>query len=115
MKSLSGRLRLRPYLSVFQMRFRVETQYRAAALGGVVTQGFFALILIALYRALYAAAPQAESLVHTVTYVWIQQMAFRLLFFLQGRSVCMVPASAGYHGRCRCMVGAAAWSVPLQG
>ena len=80
MKSLSGRLRLRPYLSVFQMRFRVETQYRAAALGGVVTQGFFALILIALYRALYAAAPQAESLAHTVTYVWIQQMAFRLLF-----------------------------------
>ena len=45
---------MRAYLHVFRMRLRMELQYRGAALGGIICQLFFGLILIALYRALYA-------------------------------------------------------------
>ena len=45
-------LRLRPYLSAFRVRALLETQYRGAALGGLVTQMFFGLVYIALYHAL---------------------------------------------------------------
>lgn len=70
---------LRPYLSVFVMRFRIETQYRGAALGGIITQLFFGLMLVALYKALYENAPQSIPLAQTVTYVWLQQSCFRML------------------------------------
>ena len=45
-------LRLRPYLSAFRVRALLETQYRGAALGGLVTQMFFGLVYIALYLSL---------------------------------------------------------------
>lgn len=70
---------LRPYLSVFRMRFHIETQYRGAALGGLATQLFFGFILIALYKTLYEASPQNVPLAQTVTYVWLQQACFRML------------------------------------
>ena len=43
---------MKAYLSVFRLRRRLETQYRGAALGGIICQMFFGLVLIALYRAL---------------------------------------------------------------
>ena len=70
---------MRPYLSVFRLRFRLETHYRGAAVGGIVCQVFFGLILIALYRALYAGRPQTLPFSHVATYVWLQQAFFRLL------------------------------------
>ena len=70
---------LRPYLSVFRMRFQIETQYRGAALGGLACQLFFALIYISLYKTLHEATPQTVPLSQTVTYVWLQQICFRLL------------------------------------
>ena len=70
---------LKPYCSVFMMRFRIETQYRGAALGGIITQVFFGLMLIALYTTLYQSAPQTVPLAQTVTYVWLQQSCFRML------------------------------------
>ena len=70
---------MKAYLSVFRMRLRMETQYRGAALGGIVCQIFFGLILIALYRALYAGTPQQLPLSHVTTYVWLQQAFFRML------------------------------------
>ena len=57
----------------------METQYRGAMIGGVICQMFFGLILIALYRALYASKPQALPVNHVVTYVWLQQAFFRML------------------------------------
>ena len=39
---------LRPYFTVFRLRALMETQYRAAALGGLVTQVFFGLVYIFL-------------------------------------------------------------------
>lgn len=70
---------MKAYLSVFRLRLRLETQYRGAVIGGVFCQAFFGLILVAVYRALYAGKPQNISLSHITTYVWLQQAFFRML------------------------------------
>ena len=57
----------------------METQYRGAVLGGIVCQVFFGLILISVYRALYAGKPQSLPFSHVATYVWLQQAFFRML------------------------------------
>ncbi len=70
---------MKAYFSVFRMRLRMETQYRGAMVGGIICQMFFGLILIALYRVLYAGKPQDMPLSHITTYVWLQQAFFRML------------------------------------
>ena len=70
---------MRSYLSAFRLRRKMELQYRGAMIGGIICQVMFGLILIALYRALYAGKPQAMPLEHVVTYVWLQQAFFRML------------------------------------
>ena len=52
--------RWRPYMTVLRLRALMETQYRAAALGGLVTQVFFGLVYIFLYTVLFDGSdPQA--------------------------------------------------------
>ena len=70
---------MRAYLSAFRMRRRMEMQYREAVLGGVICQMFFGLILIAVYRALYAGKPQPMPFRNIASYVWLQQAFFRML------------------------------------
>ena len=70
---------MRAYLSVFRMRLRMETQYRGAMIGGILCQMFFGLVLVALYRALYAGKPQTLPIEHVTPYVWLQQAFFRML------------------------------------
>ena len=70
---------MRAYLAVFRMRWRMEAQYRGAVVGGVICQVLFGLILVALYRALYAGRPQALPLERVTSYVWLQQAFFRML------------------------------------
>lgn len=70
---------MRKYFSAFMMRWKMETQYRGAALGGIICQMVFGLILISIYRALYHGSPQAMPLSAIVTYVWLQQAFFRML------------------------------------
>ena len=70
---------MRSYLSAFRLRRKMELQYRGAMIGGIVCQVALGLILIALYRALYASKPQTLPLNHVVTYVWLQQAFFRML------------------------------------
>ena len=70
--------KIRPYWTAFRIRARLETQYRAAALGGLITQVFFGLVLVYLYVALFQD-DNPEMLRETITYVWMQQMFFRLL------------------------------------
>ena len=70
---------MKAYLSIFRMRRRMETQYRGAVLGGLICQVFFGLVLVAVYRALYAGKPQTIPLSHGTTYVWLQQAFFRML------------------------------------
>lgn len=69
----------RPYCSVFVLRAKLETQYRAAALGGMVTQAFFGLVYVFLYTALFDGGDPA-MLRETITYVWLQQILFRMLY-----------------------------------
>ena len=68
----------KPYFSLYRLKAMQETQYRAAALGGLVTQAFFGLLYVFLYTALFRGENQAE-LAETITYVWLQQMFFRVL------------------------------------
>ena len=70
---------MKAYLSAFRMRRKMELQYRGAVLGGVICQVFFGLILIAIYRAMYAGKPQEIPLSHITSYVWLQQAFFRML------------------------------------
>ena len=70
---------MRAYLPTFRMRWKMETQYRGAAVGGIFCQIFFGLILVSLYRALYESRPQTMPLSSVVTYVWLQQAFFRML------------------------------------
>ncbi len=71
---------MKTYWSVFVMRLKLETQYRAAALGGLVTQLFFGIILVYLYRALLNSPADTAAMQATATYVWFQQAFFRMLF-----------------------------------
>ena len=70
---------MKKYFSIFLMRLKMETQYRGAALGGILCQMFFGLVYIALYRAFYAGKPQDFPVTSIVTYVWLQQAFFRML------------------------------------
>ena len=70
---------MRAYLSAFRMRRKLELQYRGAVLGGIICQVFFGLILVAVYRAMYAGKPQAMPLNRITSYVWLQQAFFRML------------------------------------
>lgn len=77
------RNKLRPYLTAFRVRALLETQYRGAALGGLVTQAFFGLVYAYLYTAFFDGSDPAGQRA-TVTYVWLQQMFFRALFMSDG-------------------------------
>lgn len=66
---------MRKYLSIFRICFSGSIQYRAAAIGGAVTQFFWGAMTLLLYRAFYrantAAFPMAFS--QLSTYIWLQQ------------------------------------------
>lgn len=92
--------RLKPYLTAFRIRALLETQYRGAALGGLVTQMFFALVLVSLYTALYNGSDPA-ALQATVSYVWLQQMFFRALFISDGEMQQQVLSGSLAYTLCR--------------
>lgn len=69
---------MRPYLATFAARFQLMLQYRAAALAGFVTQGWFGSVKIMVYAAFYgasatAAAQASMSLPQVITYTWLSQ------------------------------------------
>ena len=74
---------MRPYLSLLRVRFLNGLQYRAAAFGGLMTQFFWGIMLIFIYRAFFGdvAYSNGFSFRDLVTYVWLQQ-AFLVFIFL---------------------------------
>lgn len=72
---------MKKYISFFRLRFSMGLQYRTAAAAGVVTQFFWGVMEILVYRAFYeadaAAFPMRFEAV--VTYIWLQQ-AFLAVF-----------------------------------
>jgi len=95
-------MKMKPYLSAFRLRAVLETTYRGAALGGLVTQAFFGLVLIFLYEALYqSGAPQDIPLKDMITYVWLQQMFFRALLANDGELNEQVMSGSIVYSLCR--------------
>lgn len=92
---------MKAYIAIFRMRLKMETQYRGAVIGGVLCQMFFGLILVALYRALYAGRPQALPLSSVITYVWLQQAFFRMVLSSDGDLADKIRTGAIAYDLCR--------------
>ena len=73
---------MRMYISYFKLRFITNLQYRADALAGIATQIFFGLIFTMIYIAFYESGGNniPLKLQETITYVWLQQAFFALIF-----------------------------------
>ncbi|MEZ0295637.1 MAG: ABC transporter permease [Candidatus Methylacidiphilales bacterium] len=73
---------LKPLWAVTRARFRMLLRYRGAALGGFITQVFFGLMFVMVYRVLYEGDGAAEGapmeLSQVVTYLWLNQALFAM-------------------------------------
>ena len=74
-------MNLRAYRTAFAVHARQVSRYRGAAVGGMVTQLFFGVMLVALYEALAGSGTLFRE---TATYVWLQQIFFRAFFTSDG-------------------------------
>ena len=74
---------MKVYRALFRIRFVNALQYRAAALGGVVTQFAWGFMEIFAFAAFYRANPGAFPMEfsQTVSYIWMQQ-AFLAMFMM---------------------------------
>lgn len=74
---------MKKYWSFFRISFSNTIQYRSAAIAGIVTQIFWGLMQILLFRAFYEADPKAfpMELGALCSYIWLQQ-AFLTLFMI---------------------------------
>lgn len=72
---------MKKYLSFFRLRFSMGLQYRVAAIAGMITQFFWGVMEIMIFRAFYRTDASAfpMTLSATSSYIWLQQ-AF-LAFF----------------------------------
>lgn len=71
----------RAYWAVMSARLRETLQYRTAAVAGMVTQVFWGLIRLMIFRAFYASSSVAQpmSLAETVDYLWLVQALLLLM------------------------------------
>jgi len=69
------------YGSYFAARFRTLLQYRGAAIGGMVTQVFFGLIMVMVYEAFYRSTSVAQPMTITQvrSYIWLGQAFLAML------------------------------------
>lgn len=71
---------MKKYLSYFKLRFNVALQYRVAAVGGMLTQFFWAIMQILIYQAFYKATnAEGMSLEQLVTYIWLKQAFYTII------------------------------------
>lgn len=73
---------MRPYLSIFKLKFITNLQYRTAALAGLCTQVFFGLVFIMVYFAFYKSGSKSVPMDFNqlVTYIWLQQAFYALIY-----------------------------------
>ena len=69
------------YWAVLSARFRAQLQYRAAALAGLGTQIFWALVRVMVFEAFYLSTSSSQPLDadEVKTYIWLSQAFFFLL------------------------------------
>lgn len=70
------------YLAYFRLKFISSLQYRASALAGLSTQLFFGLVNICVFIAFFSSnnADTEMSLNQTITYLWLNQSFFALIY-----------------------------------
>ena len=70
-----------PYIAIIKIRLIALLQYRGAALAGIATQAFWAIIRTAIFTAFFASSMTAQplSLSQTITLVWLGQALLQLL------------------------------------
>lgn len=71
---------MRPLWAVTKARFRTLLQYRGAAIGGLITQVFFGLISLMIFRAFFSMDPEGQpmNLGEVITYLWLNQAFFAM-------------------------------------
>lgn len=73
---------MRPYLSFFKLRFATGLQYRFSAVAGLATQFFWGVMMIFIYEAFYQNGVDSPmKWQELISYVWLGQIFFALLFF----------------------------------
>lgn len=72
---------MRSYAAIFNARFKVLVQYRAAALAAMSTQLFWGFVRMMIFTAFfkYADYQAPISLNDTITYIWIGQALLQLM------------------------------------
>lgn len=71
---------MKKYLSYFKLRLNVALQYRAAAIGGMFTQFFWAVMQILIYQAFYKVTTSNNiSLEQLISYVWLKQAFYTII------------------------------------
>ena len=73
---------MKSYISYFKLKFLTGLQYRTAALAGMSTQVFFGIVYVSIYVAFYESGGGSlpMSLKETVSYVWLGQCFFALVY-----------------------------------
>ena len=73
---------MKPYISLFRVRFINGLQYRAAAFGGLTTQFFWGIMLIFMYEAFYQSGGSSGEFSYRdlVSFVWLQQACLSFIF-----------------------------------
>lgn len=65
---------MKKYLSYFKLRFNTTLQYREAALAGIVTQFFWGILEIMIFRAFYKTGVKTDILLKDlITLIWLRQ------------------------------------------
>lgn len=71
---------MKKYLSFFKLRLNIALQYRAAAIGGMFTQFFWAIMQILIFQAFYRVVTSKNiSLEQLISYVWLKQAFYAII------------------------------------
>ena len=96
---------MKPYFSLFRVRVLNDLQYRAAALGGLITQFFWGVMLVFIYTAFYDGSSVSNGFAYKdlITLVWLQQafLSFVMLFDWDGELLDMITSGGISYELCR--------------
>lgn len=71
---------MKKYLTFFKLRLNIALQYRAAAIGGMFTQFFWAIMQILIFQAFYKVVTSENiSLEQLISYVWLKQAFYSII------------------------------------
>lgn len=85
---------MKKYLSYFKLRFNVALQYRVSAIGGMLTQFFWAIMQILVYKAFFKVSVSSNiSLDELISYVWLKQAFYTIISGTTDREIKMMVES----------------------